>query len=80
MSEFDTLLEIALLAIGIVGGYAAFKWAAMVNVIKTFLLAIQAIRAAKADQVVTDAEKIAIADAALIFEAAISTCITTVRR
>ena len=78
MSEFDTVLQIALLAIGIVGGYVAYSYkaTAVLKAASTLVTATQAVRSAKADGTVTDAEKMQIGEAVVAFEAAIENCVT----
>ncbi len=77
MSEFDTLLQIAALAIGVAGGYVAVRYvlaAAVLKAVGTLVRGIQTIRAAKADGILTDAEYIQIGKDAVQLENDVGTC------
>jgi len=82
MSEFDALLQIGALALGMAAGYAAYSYKAkaVIKAASSLVAVIQAIRAARADGVETDAEKIRIGEAALEFEADVGNCKVLARR
>jgi hypothetical protein len=75
-------MQIAALVLALAAGYAAYSYKvrAIITAASSLVRAIQAIRAARADGRITDAERLRIADAALVFEADIGTCTALIRR
>ena len=73
MSEFDALLQIGALALGIAAGYVAYSYlaSAALQAAADLIAGTQAIRSARADGVVTDEELVQIGRKTLAFEASV---------
>gem|GEM_PF-4087061 len=82
MSEFDALLQIAALVIGIGAGYAvySYKATAALKAAARLVTVTQIVRSAKADAIITDAEKMQIGEAVVAFETAVAECATIARQ
>lgn len=79
MSDFDTLLQIAALALGSGAiGYVAKWYYGRIALAATAALVtvVQRIRAAKTDGIFTVEEKVAIADAVIALEAGLATAVS----
>ena len=82
-AEVDAILQIAALILVIIGGYAgiyAVRARPIIKAAGTLVKAIQTIRAAKVDGVLTDAELIQIGRETVQFDSDVGDCLILAKR